>query len=239
MVWLPAYAAAGDWLDLGVVMAVGAAMLAGAVRFCAPRFGRLALAAASIGGGAPRSARWRSGFRRLGFRRSGFRPRSPGHALRSKEWVLLRRDPWLMSQSLMQILYLLPPFFMLWRTFYGDSDGVTCPREHRRCARQQISAGRHIRNALLYMHCALELYEAVELGLEVGGGHLEAPYSKQRVIVACAAEREFLDQPGVRPARAVHRGARRQGIAAADPFRRPPKRRSERCISSGTGRVSW
>jgi hypothetical protein len=29
------------------------------------------------------------------------------------------------------------------------------------------------------MRCALELYEAMELGLEVGGGHLNAPYSKQ------------------------------------------------------------
>ena len=49
-----------------------------------------------------------------------FRPRSPGQALRRKEWVLLLRDPWLMSQSLMQLLYLLPPFFplvaqLLWR----------------------------------------------------------------------------------------------------------------------------
>ncbi len=37
----------------------------------------------------------------------------------------MRRDPWLMSQSLMQLLYLLPPFFMLWRSFYGDSHGAT------------------------------------------------------------------------------------------------------------------
>jgi ABC-2 type transport system permease protein len=121
MVWLPAYAAAGDWLDLGLVMAVAAAMLAGAIRFCAPRFGTIALATVAIGAGSPRASAPLGG---SGFRRSGFRPRSPAHALRSKEWVLLRRDPWLMSQSLMQILYLLPPFFMLWRTFYGDSDGA-------------------------------------------------------------------------------------------------------------------
>src|SRR5262249_23720592 len=62
---------------------------------------------------------------------------------------------------------------------HGDSDGVTCPREHRRCAHQTISAGRRIGNALRCMRCALELYEAVKLGLEVGGGHLDAPYSKQ------------------------------------------------------------
>jgi ABC-2 type transport system permease protein len=57
--------------------------------------------------------------------RSRFRPVSSAQALRSKEWVLLRRDPWLMSQTLMQLLYLLPPFFMLWRSFYGDSHRAT------------------------------------------------------------------------------------------------------------------
>ena len=37
--------------------------------------------------------------------------------LRQKEWTLLRRDPWLMSQTLMQMLYLLPPALLLWRGF--------------------------------------------------------------------------------------------------------------------------
>jgi ABC-2 type transport system permease protein len=37
--------------------------------------------------------------------------------LRRKEWTLLRRDPWLVSQTLMQILYLLPPALLLWRNF--------------------------------------------------------------------------------------------------------------------------
>jgi ABC-2 type transport system permease protein len=36
----------------------------------------------------------------------------------------LRRDPWLISQSLMQLLYLVPPFFMLWRSFYAEGRGV-------------------------------------------------------------------------------------------------------------------
>jgi hypothetical protein len=62
---------------------------------------------------------------------------------------------------------------------HGGSDGVAGPRKHRRRTRQPIFARRRIRNALLYMRCALELYEAVELGLEVGDGHLDAPYSKQ------------------------------------------------------------
>jgi ABC-2 type transport system permease protein len=48
---------------------------------------------------------------------------SQKQALRRKEWTLLRRDPWLVSQSLMQILYLVPPAVLLWRN-YGDSAGA-------------------------------------------------------------------------------------------------------------------
>jgi ABC-2 type transport system permease protein len=46
-----------------------------------------------------------------------FRARTPRRTLRQKEWKLLLRDPWLVSQSLMQILYLLPPAILLWRGF--------------------------------------------------------------------------------------------------------------------------
>ena len=38
-------------------------------------------------------------------------------ALRQKEWTLLKRDPWLISQTLMQLLYLLPPALLLWKSF--------------------------------------------------------------------------------------------------------------------------
>ena len=31
----------------------------------------------------------------------------------------MRRDPWLLSQTLMQILYLLPPALLLWHSFDG------------------------------------------------------------------------------------------------------------------------
>jgi hypothetical protein len=47
--------------------------------------------------------------------RFGFRSDSPMEMLRRKEWTRLRRDPWLVSQTLMQMLYLLPPAFLLWR----------------------------------------------------------------------------------------------------------------------------
>jgi ABC-2 type transport system permease protein len=113
-VWLPAYAAAGDWRALAVVAAVAVCVLVGAVRFCAPRFATLAQDTAAIPEGMARSGR----------KRPTFRPRSPAQALRRKEWALLRRDPWLISQSLMQLLYLLPPFLMLWQSFYGGGHGA-------------------------------------------------------------------------------------------------------------------
>lgn len=53
-----------------------------------------------------------------------FRQSSAKQALRRKEWTLLRRDPWLMSQSLMQLLYLLPPALMLWRSFGSGNDDM-------------------------------------------------------------------------------------------------------------------
>jgi len=48
---------------------------------------------------------------------------SQRQALRIKEWKLLARDPWLLSQTLMQILYLVPPALFLWVS-YGQSAGT-------------------------------------------------------------------------------------------------------------------
>ena len=46
----------------------------------------------------------------------------PGVALRRKEWRLLRRDPWLPSQLLLQATYTLPLCFVLWQTL-GPEQG--------------------------------------------------------------------------------------------------------------------
>ena len=54
-------------------------------------------------------------------RSRAFRPASQPGALRRKEFLLLWRDPWLMSQTLMQLLYLLPPALMMWRSFGEDA----------------------------------------------------------------------------------------------------------------------
>ena len=43
--------------------------------------------------------------------------------MRRKEWRLLRRDPWLLSQTLTQLLYLIPAALLLMRNF-GAATGV-------------------------------------------------------------------------------------------------------------------
>jgi ABC-2 type transport system permease protein len=58
----------------------------------------------------------------LGIIMAVYSPRQ--QALRRKEFVLLRRDPWLVSQTLMQLLYLAPPALMLWRSFADNSAAI-------------------------------------------------------------------------------------------------------------------
>ena len=57
-------------------------------------------------------------------RKTAFRGGSRQQALRWKEFLLLRRDPWLVSQSLMQLLYLVPPALLLWRSFSDRSAAI-------------------------------------------------------------------------------------------------------------------
>jgi len=53
-----------------------------------------------------------------------FRGGSRQQALRRKEFLLLERDPWLISQTLMQLLYLVPPALLLWRSFSDSSAAI-------------------------------------------------------------------------------------------------------------------
>ncbi len=107
VLWWPARAALGEALPLFAVLAASFALLAAVVALVSPRFGEYAVAAAGAGSSVAVQAR-----------RNAFgREISPRGALRRKEWILLRRDPWLMSQTLMQMLYLAPPALMLWRSF--------------------------------------------------------------------------------------------------------------------------
>jgi ABC-2 type transport system permease protein len=107
IVWWPARAALGDIIPLVGVLALGLALLGIAIVLVAPRFGEYALVAAGTGNFSHAGAR----------RQTAFRPASPQAALRRKEWLLLRRDPWLVSQTLMQMLYLIPPAVLLWHSF--------------------------------------------------------------------------------------------------------------------------
>jgi ABC-2 type transport system permease protein len=110
--WWPARAVLGDLPALAAVMAAAVVILCSAVALFSRRFGEHAVAAAGVSATTVRQRR-----RSLGFSR-----RSVSAALRHKEWALLRRDPWLVSQTLMQILYLLPPALLMWITFRGGHE---------------------------------------------------------------------------------------------------------------------
>ena len=95
------------------VLGFSVLLLGVSIALFAPRFGDFALAAGGVSQAATRRLATSNGFRRA----------TPGRALRLKEWLLLRRDPWLMSQSLMQILYLVPPAVLLWQGL-GEGAGA-------------------------------------------------------------------------------------------------------------------
>jgi ABC-2 type transport system permease protein len=111
--WVPARAVLGSGPDLAMTLAAAAAILILPMLLLSGRLGGYAIATASIGHGGSRPA-WGAGW---------LRTASPRLLLQRKEWMLLLRDPWLTSQTLMQLLYLIPAGLLLWR-FYGDSRGA-------------------------------------------------------------------------------------------------------------------
>ena len=94
-------------------MATAFFVLAVVVFIFARRLGEHALAANDLA--APRRPRRQ--------RPGRFAVQSPQWALRRKELILLRRDPWLVSQTLTQLLYLIPPALLLSHNF-GNSAGA-------------------------------------------------------------------------------------------------------------------
>jgi ABC-2 type transport system permease protein len=106
IVWWPARAVLGDGEALLLLLAGGLLSLGAVMAIFSPRFADTAVRVSANATPA-----------RQGNSTSAFRRGSRQQALRWKEFVLLRRDPWLMSQSLMQLLYLVPPAVMLWRSF--------------------------------------------------------------------------------------------------------------------------
>jgi ABC-2 type transport system permease protein len=106
VVWWPARAALGDIEALLLILASGLALLGVVMAIFSARF-----ADTAVGTSANASPRHKGSHGRA------FRKGSRQHALRRKEFMLLWRDPWLVSQTLMQLLYLVPPAVMLWRSF--------------------------------------------------------------------------------------------------------------------------
>ncbi|KFL28460.1 permease [Devosia sp. 17-2-E-8] len=113
LLWWPARAAMGEPLPALVVIALGLAALVLTVMVTSSSYGFHAISTAGLNHVRSRRKSTRRPFR-LGSQRQ---------ALRRKEWLLLQRDPWLLSQTLMQILYLAPPALLLWLN-YGSHAGA-------------------------------------------------------------------------------------------------------------------
>ena len=113
LVWWPARAALGDGEALLLLLAGGLILLGAVMAIFSPRFADTVVRVSANAAPALQGARIKA-----------FRSGSRQQALRWKEFVLLRRDPWLVSQTLMQLLYLVPPALMLWRSFAESSDAI-------------------------------------------------------------------------------------------------------------------
>src|SRR5581483_1084117 len=110
ILWWPARAALGDGGALVMLLACSLLLLGVVMAGLSARFADISIRASTTTVRSRRNSRLRP-----------FRRGSRQQALRRKEFTLLLRDPWLLSQSLMQLLYLVPPALLLWRSF---SDGA-------------------------------------------------------------------------------------------------------------------
>src|SRR6266702_2125656 len=113
LLWWPARAALGDVTALLALLSASLILLGAVMAAFSPRFADTALSASAQGVSS-----------RQGSRAKSFRGGSRQQALRRKEFLLLRRDPWLASQTLMQLLYLVPPALFLWRSFSDHSGAI-------------------------------------------------------------------------------------------------------------------
>jgi ABC-2 type transport system permease protein len=110
VIWWPARAALGDGEVLLCLLAGGLVLLGTVMAMFSASFADTVVSVSTNAAPAYQGSRTKD-----------FRAGSRQQALRWKEFVLLRRDPWLVSQTLMQLLYLVPPALMLWRSFSDSS----------------------------------------------------------------------------------------------------------------------
>ena len=111
--WWPARAVLGDGSILLLLLATSITLLGIVMTIFSPRFADTAARASA-----------QAAQRRQSRGKTSFRGGSRQQTLRRKEFLLLKRDPWLMSQTLMQLLYLLPPALFLWRSFSDSSAAI-------------------------------------------------------------------------------------------------------------------
>lgn len=105
--WTPVRALAGEPAAMLAWFALSLAMFAATVWFLAVRFAASAVQSAAVAQTASRKS-VRTAHMRF---RSG-----AAQAMRRKEWRLLARDPFLISQIMLQIIYTLPISIVIWRS---------------------------------------------------------------------------------------------------------------------------
>lgn len=113
LLWLPVRAAAGSLPDLLVWLAITGTMFALTTIFLGKTFAANAVQSADAPASVAARRRQKS---RMRFRNG------VASVLRRKEWRLLTRDPWLLSQLSLQIIYTLPIAVMIWRSQGPDGD---------------------------------------------------------------------------------------------------------------------
>ncbi len=111
--WIPARAVMGEGTSLIITVLSGFGLLLMAIVAFSGRFGEYVITAAGVSQTAQTKKQ----------SIVSFKTRSIAATLRHKEWRLLLRDHWLLSQTLMQVLYLIPPAFMLWQNF-GNTNSI-------------------------------------------------------------------------------------------------------------------
>jgi ABC-2 type transport system permease protein len=117
MLWLPVRSAMGDPVALLIWLACGFAAILAAVAFCG---NKVLTVVANVADSSPNTEPNRHA-----------RPFRGGVArsLRRKELKLIVRDPWLLSQILLQVIYVLPISIVLWRRggITGSVDVAVAP----------------------------------------------------------------------------------------------------------------